>query len=540
MKKFILMMLVMVGGVLSASAATETTVYYAVSSATVGSYSVKLKVNRQGDNDNPATYDMTKTNKTYDGKYIYSCTYTDLYDGVSYMLFQLWNGDTWISEDCGVGYPEGGGIHWVWTSESNYNGKLHVHGNSSWQTYNTDGLKGSWDSWTDKIDFINGQATVNLTAGTYKDFKIEVGGSLYGAQNSGATMFWNNCTNWTLNGSSDCILQASVSGKYTFTLAEDKNVSVTFPSYTPSEVYVYNNMSLADGPYAFILKGDYWDDTNGSGSKNQPKGVTMTQVGTSNVWKAEYPAGAKTNYIVFTEYLMNDYNNFNGGKAVYRGDFPTTTSVFVPNTSSSDTKNGTTYYNLGEWHSFPTYTRDVTEGNFGTICLPFTATVTGATVYKIVSKTVDGKSNLTGINLESVDALEAGKAYIFKATGSTLTATLSGNYADASAGYGMMGNIGATIKAPLNSYVVSGNQLRKVSADDAVNVGKYKGYVTLTDIGEANSRSANFIGFNDETTGIESIANAKNANVVYNLNGQRVTDRQKGLVIVNGKKMLRK
>ena len=104
----------------------------------------------------------------------------------------------------------------------------------------------------------------------------------------------------------------------------------------------------------------------------------------------------------------------------------------------------------------------------------------------------------------------------------------------------MMGNIGATIKAPKDSYIVSGNLLRKVSADNAVNVGKYKGYVTLTDINVATSRSANFIGFDEETTGIESIANAKNANVVYNLNGQRVTDRQKGLVIVNGKKMLRK
>jgi len=526
MKKFILMMLIMVGGVLSASAATETTVYYAISTTKT----VKLNLNLAKTGDDWITYTMTKTKLTYNGTPIYSCTYTDKNDGVSAMQFQLHGDSGWESQEQSIS---------SWTSESTYNGKLYV---TSWVTYEPDCLKGDWNSWS-PINFEDGVATVSFAETGSPEFKLVIGSTWYGAQNEGATMFWNNSTDWTFTssgGGKNCKIQVSATGQYTFTLdATNKKISVAFPSYTPSKVYLYNNLGLSSAPYAYILKGDYWDDNNGSGSNNEPKGVTMTQVGTTNVWQAEYPAGAKSNYIVFTQYLMDGYNNFNGGKAVYRGDFPATTSVFVPNTSSSDTKNGTTYYSNGEWHSFPTYTRDVTEGKFGTICLPFAATVTGATVFKIVSKTVDGGSNLTGINLESVDELEAGKAYIFKATSSKLTATLSGNYADASAGYGMMGNIGATIKAPIDSYVVSGNLLRKVSAAD-VNVGKYKGYVTLTDIGVATSRSANFIGFNEETTGIESIANVKSANVVYNLNGQRVTDRQKGLVIMNGKKMLRK
>ena len=58
--------------------------------------------------------------------------------------------------------------------------------------------------------------------------------------------------------------------------------------------------------------------------------------------------------------------------------------------------------------------------------------------------------------------------------------------------------------------------------------------------GAAASRS--FLGFDDETTGIESIdVSTEDTNVAreyYNLNGQRVTTPTKGLYIVNGKKVI--
>jgi hypothetical protein len=46
--------------------------------------------------------------------------------------------------------------------------------------------------------------------------------------------------------------------------------------------------------------------------------------------------------------------------------------------------------------------------------------------------------------------------------------------------------------------------------------------------------------FDDETTGINAIAAEKNAEGIYNLNGQRVTAPAKGLYIVNGKKVVLK
>ncbi len=528
MKKLLLLCLVLLGGFSTATAeGTKTTVYCAVSTT----YTVKIQVKTS--NGNEPIYEMEKTKYTYNGIPIYKCVYTDEYNGVDYMDFHLYDGDQW---------KEKKRPYSSWTTVGTYNGKLFRYSENDWVAYNTDGIKGSWDSWSAKSEFENGQLTIDINSVGNEEFKIEVGGTLYGAQTSGATMFWNNCTNWTLDGSNNCVLQASATGTYTFTLAENKKVSVTFPAYTPNEVYLYNNLSLAAGPYAYVLKGEYWSSANGAGSKNQPKGVTMTQVGTSNVWKAEYPGGAKSNYIAFTEFLMDDYENFNGGKAVYRGDFPTTSSVFVPNTSTSESKNGTTYFEEGAWHPFPTYTRTVTKDNFGTICLPFAATVEGATVFKIVSKIIEG-GNFAGVNLESVDALEAGKAYIFKATGTTLTATMSGNYSDATPGYGMMGNLSSPVTVPAGNYVIKGNQICPVGEE--VTCGQYKGYITLVDINPATSKGANFIGldgYSEETDGIaelKTMGNVENGNI-YNLAGQKVGANYKGIIVVNGKKVVRK
>ena len=106
-------------------AATETTVYYAVPSDVVGTYTVKLNINRKGDGDDWATYTMDKTLDTYNGNDVYRCTYTDLYDGVGAMQFQLINGDAWVSQQEPIN---------SWTSVADFNGKVYVH-NTGWSAY---------------------------------------------------------------------------------------------------------------------------------------------------------------------------------------------------------------------------------------------------------------------------------------------------------------------------------------------------------------------------------------------------------------------
>ena len=120
-------------------AATETTVYYAVPSATVGSYTVKLNTNQQTNPDAWYTYTMTKTDKTYQSNPIYSCTFTDLWDGVDCMQIQLYDGDTWKSQEVPVAQGS-------WASAATYNGKMWVHGGSSWIAYAEDAESGSGSS----------------------------------------------------------------------------------------------------------------------------------------------------------------------------------------------------------------------------------------------------------------------------------------------------------------------------------------------------------------------------------------------------------
>ena len=105
-------------------AATETTVYYAVPGETVGTFTVKLNVNFKGDGDDWHNYVMTKTALTHETMDVYKATFTDAYNGLGCLQFQLYNGDKWVSE---VKV-----IDWSWTTVDKYNGKMWVHGGSAW------------------------------------------------------------------------------------------------------------------------------------------------------------------------------------------------------------------------------------------------------------------------------------------------------------------------------------------------------------------------------------------------------------------------
>ena len=106
-------------------AATETTVYYAVPSEVVGTYTVKFNAKLQSDAENWHQAVMTKSADTYGGYDLYSCTYTDLYDGIATMQFQLYDGDNWVSQQQPFG---------SWTKPEKYNGKVYVH-DDGWHTY---------------------------------------------------------------------------------------------------------------------------------------------------------------------------------------------------------------------------------------------------------------------------------------------------------------------------------------------------------------------------------------------------------------------
>lgn len=266
----------------------------------------------------------------------------------------------------------------------------------------------------------------------------------------------------------------------------------------------------------------------------------------NGLWNISITDGKATIYAKFSSYTRN-YIRVNGQYqnsttaaplvTAYKSD--ATTGVL----SSIYKKNGGASYS--DYTTFVGYTRSVTEGNYGTICLPCeTSKVEGATIYNIVG-TKKTDSQVSGIVLEENDGnMVAGKPYIFKATASELSATYTGNAVNAPvSATGLVGNLSST---PLNvtdgNYVLSSNKIRMVNGGTAT-VGQNRAYINLSGVAEYVPSGARVLFFDfdgtvSEETAINEINQNANESVIYNLNGQRVNKAQKGIYIVNGKKVL--
>ena len=94
------------------------------------------------------------------------------------------------------------------------------------------------------------------------------------------------------------------------------------------------------------------------------------------------------------------------------------------------------------------------------------------------------------------------------------------------------------IAADANNYVVSGNELWLVE-ESAVSMKGTRAYIQIEVSGTAPSRLT--WSFDEaDATAIDEIVNGKSVNgqSIYNLQGQRVNSLQRGINIVNGKKVL--
>lgn len=190
------------------------------------------------------------------------------------------------------------------------------------------------------------------------------------------------------------------------------------------------------------------------------------------------------------------------------------------------------------------YTRDVTEGNYGTICLAQNATVTGADVFEIAGTRLK-EGEVSGIVLEAVESLEAGKAYIFQATGAKLSAFMTGTAVTAAATDGaIVGNLSdESVNVANGNYVISQNKIRKVNGGTAT-VAKNRAYLNLSGVAEYQEPSETTtkrtveLDVAGSTTAISEINADVNNSVMFDLSGRRVNKMDKGIYIVNGKKVI--
>ena len=271
-------------------------------------------------------------------------------------------------------------------------------------------------------------------------------------------------------------------------------------------------------------------------------------------------------------YLAPEYARDNGIKwaLVYRptadnngdywitGDFKVFNASLYENSSSTgafDFRTSSLYELSFDLTTVPSFTItpyvEFTMGDAGyaTYSKGEKFTVEGATVYTASA------NNKSTVHLDEQDAntvypaaTGSGSAdgFILKANSGS-TVTIHAVAADA-----------ATTVSGANLLNGSGNSSRNVTATDYTyvfswddsdpsSVGFYKaesGEGTLEphkaylDVTSAGAREFLSFDFGDETTGISSISKTNDNNVIYNLQGIRQNQLQKGLNIVNGKKVM--
>ena len=215
---------------------------------------------------------------------------------------------------------------------------------------------------------------------------------------------------------------------------------------------------------------------------------------------------------------------------------PTPTTLIISN-NGSDTErtynqpfvNGATYKADG---SIASVSKAITAAGYATYCSPYALDFTGSalTAY-VASKGADNK-----VTFSTITKVPANTGILLKGNAGTYAINTTTGDTDPVTDNALVGVLVDT-EVPAGSFVL----LKGTSG-----VGFYRALNAFTVsantayIEKLGDGARTFIGFNlDESTGIDGIAVEKMSNgEVYNLQGQRVTKAQKGLYIINGKKVL--
>ena len=189
-----------------------------------------------------------------------------------------------------------------------------------------------------------------------------------------------------------------------------------------------------------------------------------------------------------------------------------------------------------------TYTRAIEAGKYGTICLPFAPDAASLENYTFFTMTSaeDG-----ALNFVVDEAPVANKPYIYSLNEDKEATAITGEATEVSAtttdvevnGWTMKGSFtNQAIDATTgNFYGLSSGTI--VKANKTLTVKPYRAYFTSA---TGESAVALRITRGDETTEITTAdLDVQPATVIYDLAGRRVEKMEKGIYIVNGKKVIR-
>ena len=197
---------------------------------------------------------------------------------------------------------------------------------------------------------------------------------------------------------------------------------------------------------------------------------------------------------------------------------------------------------FSDYTTFVGYTREVTNGNLGSICLPCDAEVEGATLYEISAITMDdvNANYIKSISFSSVEGAEAGKGYVFKASDSKLIAYYSGSAVEnVEANNGIIGNLSASAKTVSDTqYIISGNTVKR--SNGSATVGQNRAYIDPAQFEAPESaKTADFTIDFDTPTAINEVFDKINAEGQwYSIKGEKVARPTTGVFVKNGVKYI--
>ena len=218
-------------------------------------------------------------------------------------------------------------------------------------------------------------------------------------------------------------------------------------------------------------------------------------------------------------------------------------------TTVDETTKGTLYAKWLEHF----YTRTVTSGRYGTICLPYgSSNMTGAIFYEIAWK----NESTMRVFVDEVTELEAGKPYIFLPTSSQIKVVYQGEEADeAGDNNGLYGTFDAITDGPAgtadnileNNYMLSDNKIIKCLGNCKLPANRAyfkldKIPTTEPSLTPGRRRVALDVQGGNEATGVDNLTEdgvVPAMEGTYDVLGRKMTEpTNTGFYIVNGKKVV--
>ncbi len=288
--------------------------------------------------------------------------------------------------------------------------------------------------------------------------------------------------------------------------------------------------------FKFTANGDKWNIYSPNAQQYITTGNGQWDVQNAALGVA---AGLEVTSIGAAQYTLKQSNNAQTLHAGGHGNGSGTSGNLITWNSNNQGEPSTWY--IVKVDELPLTLNDGGDGYYyATVCLPFDVTLSAACAYTLTLNA--GKTGLT--MSEATDNVPAGTPVMLRHTKGTVTASIANN---------------AATSAPLTTTALTGTYVAKAVTTGSTDyflgmangkVGFYhwdgstlsanRAYLEASKLN--NSGVKGFaLDFEDDATSIQTIDNGQQTTegAIYNVAGQRMNKMQKGINIINGKKILK-